>query len=144
MHLWWILYQLSHRGSPRILEWVTYSVFSGSSQPRNQTKVSCIAGGFFTNWVIRGKILAILKLLNIYSALSFSPVNSKGNQSIKPVNPKGNQSWIFIGGTDAEADSPILWPHDAKAPDPGNVEGKRGRWWQTTRWLDGITDSVDN
>ena len=63
---------------------------------------------------------------------------------IKPVNPKGNQSWIFIGGTDAEADSPILWPHDAKDPDPGKVEGKRGRWRQRTRWLDGITDSVDN
>ena len=33
---------------------------------------------------------------------------------IQPVNPKGNQSWIFIGRTDAEAESPILWPPDAK------------------------------
>ena len=33
---------------------------------------------------------------------------------IKPVNPKGNQSWILIGGTDAEAESPILWLPDAK------------------------------
>ena len=33
---------------------------------------------------------------------------------IKPVNPKGNQSWIFIGKTDAEAETPILWPPDAK------------------------------
>ena len=32
----------------------------------------------------------------------------------KPVNPKGNQSWIFIGRTDAEAETPILWPSDAK------------------------------
>ena len=39
-----ILCQLSHRGSPRILEWVAFS--SGSSRPRNQTRVSCIAGGF--------------------------------------------------------------------------------------------------
>ena len=105
-HCEWIFYQLSYKGSPRILEWVAYPFFRGSSQPRNWTRVSCIAGGFFTNWVIRGKILAILKLLNIYSALSFSPVNSKGNQSIKPVNPKGNQSWIFIGGIDAEAETP--------------------------------------
>ena len=44
-----ILYQLSHQRSPRILEWVTYPFSSGSSQPRNQTGVSCIAGGFFTN-----------------------------------------------------------------------------------------------
>ena len=48
-----ILYQLSHQGSPRILEWVAYPFSSGSSQPRNWTGVSCIAGGFFTNWAIR-------------------------------------------------------------------------------------------
>ena len=48
-----ILYQLSHQRSPRILEWVAYPFSSGSSQPRNQTGVSCIAGGFFTNWAIR-------------------------------------------------------------------------------------------
>ena len=52
-HCRWILYQLSHKGSPRILEWVAYPFFSGSSQPRNQTRVSCIEGGFFTNWAVR-------------------------------------------------------------------------------------------
>ena len=40
----WILYNLSHKGSPRILEWVAYSLSSGSSQPRNQSGVSFIAG----------------------------------------------------------------------------------------------------
>ena len=48
-----ILYQLSYNGSPRLLEWVAYPFSSGSSRPRNQTQVSCIAGGFFTNWAIR-------------------------------------------------------------------------------------------
>ena len=48
-----ILYQLSYKGSPRILEWVAYPFSSRSSQPRNQTRVSCIAGRFFTNWDIR-------------------------------------------------------------------------------------------
>ena len=48
-----ILYQLSHNGSPRILEWVAYPSSRGSSQPKNPTGVSCIAGGFFTNWAIR-------------------------------------------------------------------------------------------
>ena len=47
-----ILYQLSHKGSPRIQEWVAYAFSSGFSWPRNQTGVSCIAGGFFTNWAI--------------------------------------------------------------------------------------------
>ena len=43
-HCRWILYQLSHQGSPRILEWVAYPFSSGSSQPRNWTRVSCTAG----------------------------------------------------------------------------------------------------
>ena len=47
-HCRWIPYQLSHKGSPRILEWVVYPFSSRSSPPRNQTGVSCIAG-FFTN-----------------------------------------------------------------------------------------------
>ena len=51
-----ILYQLSHKGSPRMLELVTYPFSSGSSRPRNQTRVSCIAGGFFTNWAMREKL----------------------------------------------------------------------------------------
>ena len=48
-----ILYQLSHQGSSRILEWEAYPFSSRSLWPRNQTRVSCIAGGFFTNWGIR-------------------------------------------------------------------------------------------
>ena len=40
-----------------------------------------------------------------------SPLNCK---EIQPVNPKGNQSWIFIGRTDAKADTPVLWPPDGK------------------------------
>ena len=47
-----ILYQLSHKGSPRILEWVACPLSSRSSQPRNETRVSCIVGRFFTNWTI--------------------------------------------------------------------------------------------
>ena len=49
----WILYQPSHKGSPRILQWVAYPFSSGSSWPRNQTRVFCFAGEFFTNWAIR-------------------------------------------------------------------------------------------
>ena len=52
-HCRWILYQLSHKGNPRKLEWVAYPFSRGSSQPRHQTRVSCIAGGFFTNSAIR-------------------------------------------------------------------------------------------
>ena len=52
-HCRWILDQLSYKGSPRIVEWVSYPFSSGSSQPRNLTGISCIAGRLFSNWVIR-------------------------------------------------------------------------------------------
>ena len=54
-----ILYQLSHKGSPEILEWVAYPFSRGSSWLRNWTRVSCIAGGFFTNWAIREALLSV-------------------------------------------------------------------------------------
>ena len=51
-------------------------------------------------------------------------------KEIKAANPKGNQSWIFIGGTDVEAETPILWPPDVKSqligkdPDAGQDWGQ--------------------
>ena len=68
---------------------------------------------------------------------------------IQPVHPKGNPSWIFIGRTDAEAETPILWPPDVKSwvigKDPD--AGKDWRWEEKgtreERWLDGITDFND-
>jgi len=74
-----------------------------------------------------------------------SPMDCK----IKPVHPKGNHSWMFIGRTDAEAETPILWPPDAKnwliGKNPALVktEGRRRRGLQRMRWLDGITNSMD-
>ena len=53
LHCRWILYQLSHRGSPRIPEWAAYPFSSGCSWTRNRTGVSCIAGEFFTSWAVR-------------------------------------------------------------------------------------------
>ena len=75
-----------------------------------------------------------------------SPLDSK---EIQLVNDKGNQSWIFIGRTDAEAETPILWhlmwrtDSLEKTLMPGKFEGRRRRGWQRMRWLDGITDSMD-
>ena len=60
---------------------------------------------------------------------------------IQPVHPEGNQSWIFIGRTDAEAETPILWPPYAKSwligkdPDAGRGWGRRRRGRQRMRWL---------
>ena len=54
LHCRLTVYHLSYQGSPRILEWVAYPFSMGFSWPRNRTEVSCIAGGFFTNWASRG------------------------------------------------------------------------------------------
>ena len=68
-------------------------------------------------------------------------------KEIKPVSPKGNQSWIFIGRTDAEAETPntlaTWWPADSleKTLMLGKTESRRVR--QRMRWLDGITNSMD-
>ena len=56
----------------RILEWVAYLFSNGSSQPRNWTGVSCIAGRFFTNWAIREVLLACsLRVIIHFRTLSF-------------------------------------------------------------------------
>ena len=69
--------------------------------------------------------------------------NSLDCKEIQPVHPKGDQSWVFIGRTDVEAETSILWPPDAKTLMLGKIEGGRRRGQQRTRWLDGITDSMD-
>ena len=75
-----------------------------------------------------------------------SPLVSK---EIQPIHPKGNQSWMFIGRTDAEAETPILWPPVWRTDSLektlmlGKIEGERIRRQQRMRWLDGITDWMD-
>ena len=75
-----------------------------------------------------------------------SPLDSR---EIKPVHPKGNKSGIVIGRTDAEAEAPILWPHDAKSwligkySDAGKDWRQEEKGPQRMKWLDGITDSMD-
>ena len=75
-----------------------------------------------------------------------SPLDSK---EIKPVNLKGNQLWIFIGRTDAEAETPVLWPPDAKYwlirkdPDAGKDWKQEEKGMTKDEMLDGITNSMD-
>ena len=70
-------------------------------------------------------------------------------KEIQPVHPKGDQSCVFFGRTDAEAETPVLWPPDAKIDSLektlmlGAIWGRRRRGRQRMRWLDGITDSID-
>ena len=90
------------------------------------------------NWALRNWCFWTVMLENTLE----SPLDCK---EIQPVHPKGNQSWIFIGRTDAEAETPLLWPPDVKRwliwkdPDAGKD------WGQEEKGMteDGITDSMD-
>ena len=70
-------------------------------------------------------------------------------KEFQSVHPKGNQSWMFIGRTDAEAETPLLWLPDAKSwfiwndPDAGKDWSQKEKGWKRTIWLDGITNSMD-
>ena len=70
-----------------------------------------------------------------------------GLQEDQTSHPKGNQPRVVIGRTDAEAETPILWPSDAKNSLEETlmlrkIEGRRRRGRQKIRWLDGVTDSM--
>ena len=56
-----------------------------------------------------------------------SPLDCK---EIQPVHPKGNQFWMFFGGTDAEAETPIVWPPDVK----NRLTGKDHDAGEDSRW----------
>ena len=72
-----------------------------------------------------------------------SPLDCK---EIQTVHSKGDQSWVFNGRTDVEAETPVLWPPDAKSwliwkdPDVGKEEEAKGT---TEDEMDGVTDSMD-
>ena len=75
-----------------------------------------------------------------------SPLDCK---EIQPVLPKGDESWVFIVKTDAETETPILWPPHGRVDSLektlmlGGIGGRRRRGPQRMRQLDGITDSMD-
>ena len=85
-----ILYQLSHKGSSRILEWVAYPFSSGSSWSSNWTGVSCTARGFFTNWAKReGFTRAFVYLVSLVAQMVKNPpaMQETGVQSLAPEDP---------------------------------------------------------
>ena len=98
------------------------------------------------SWIIKKDECQRIDSFELWCWIIENPLNYMES---KPVNSKGNQPGIFTGRTDAEAETPILWPPNAKNrltgkdPDLGEIEGKRRRGWQRMRWLDSITTSTD-
>ena len=99
-------------------------------------------GGYKESWVQKNWCFWTVVLEKTLE----SPLDCKENQT---VHPKGDQSWVFIGRTDVEAETPILGPPHAKSwlvgkdSDAGRDWGQEEREWQRMRWLDGISDSME-
>ena len=87
------------------------------------------------SWTIKKAEHQKIKIVVLEKTLESPWTERRSNQSIlkkiKPINPKGEQSWIFIRRTDAEAEAPIIWPHDvknrliSKDPDAGKDWGQK-------------------
>ena len=82
-------------------------------------------------WELDYKESRVLKNWRFWTVvLEKTPESPLDYKEIQPVRPKGNQSWMFIGRTDFEAETPILWPPDAKSwliekdPDAGKDWGQ--------------------
>ena len=162
----WKQCQTLFSGAPKSLQMVTAAIRlkdtlreKSYDQPRQHIKKQrrCFAnkgrtsqGNGFSNshvwmWVLDYKESWVLKIwrfwiMELEKTLE-GPLDCK---EIQPVHPKGNQSWIFIGRTDVEAETPILWPPDAKRwliwkdPDAGKDWRQEEKGWQRMRWLHGI------
>ena len=113
----------------RIPEWVAFPFSRGSSHPRQHIKKQRhyfakkgpsgqsygLSSSHVWMWELDYKESWVPKNWCFWAVVLDKTLESPlGYKEIKPVNPKGNQSWIFIGRTDAEAETPILWPRDAK------------------------------
>ena len=107
--------------------------FSNTTVQKHQffgAQLSLWSSSHIHTWLLE-KITALTRRTFVSKIMVF--------KEIKPVNPKGNQSWIFTGRPDAEAETPILWPPEAKADSLektlmlGKIEGGRRRGWQRVR-----------
>ena len=117
----WILYQLRHQGSPRILEWVLNPFSRGSSWLRNQNRVSCISGEFFTSWGLGNPNVSIGSPINsntVHIKTSRKKFMSKNGEKVK--------QWPIIFSWASKS----LWmaTADLKLKDACSLEEKL---WQT-------------
>ena len=101
------------------------------------------------DWELEYKKAECQKLILLNCGVGEDFESSLDCKAIQPIFPKGYQSWVFIGKSDVETETPIFWPPDAKSwligkdPYAGKYWRRRRRGRQRKRWIDGITNSVD-
>ena len=99
-------------------------------------------------WVGLWRKLSAEELMHLNCGVGEDSWESLRLQGDPTIHPKGGQSWVFTGRTDAEVETPILWPPHAKSwliektLMLGGIGGRRSRGQQSMRWLDVITNSM--
>ena len=120
------------------------------AKKRPSSQVYSFSSGHVCVWELDGEESWVPKNWCFWTmVLEKTPESPLDCKEIQPVHPKGAQSWVFIGRTDAEAETPVLWPPHAKSwliekdPDAGKDWGQEEKGTTEGRWLDGITDLID-
>ena len=151
----------------RILKWVAFPFFRGSSQPRDQTQVSHIAGRFFSSWATRNIYIQSCGFpVIIYGCKSWTikkaehwrtdafelwcrrrllrvPWTARSKQSIlKEISPEYSLEGLMLK---LQYFGHLMWRANSleKTPMLGKIEGRRRRGCHWMRWLDGIIDTMD-
>ena len=124
-------------------EWWTYP---GSHKCAKGCTIGCLREHLWEGAPTGCRLTWVLVRLLLYEKEDFK-ICCQDCIEIQPDHPKGHQPWMFIGRTDAEARTPILWPSDMRADSMekmvGTIEGRRRRGRQRMRWLHGISESMD-
>ena len=135
----------------RILEWVAISFSRGSSQPRDWTQVSNIAGRRFNLWTTREAMKGECWIIDVFGLwcwrrlLRVPWTEKRSNQCIvKEISPLYSLEGLMLK-LKLQYFVHLMWRTDSfeRTLMLGKIEGRRRRGWQRRRWLDGITDSMD-
>ena len=128
----------------RILEWVAISFSRGSSQPRDQTLVSCAAGRSFTNWATGLRIDAF-ELWCWRRLLRVTWTARRSNQSIlEEIRLNSHwKDWYWNWNSNSVATWWVELTHWKRPWCWERLKAERRMGQQRSRWLDGITDSID-
>ena len=138
-----------------LMRWMNLEPIMQSEVNQKEKDKYCILRLRFFQWscmdvrVGLWRKLSVEELMLLNCGVGKTLESSLDCKEIQPVHPKGDQSWVFFGRNDAKAETPVLWPPDAKSwligkdSDAGRDWDRRRRGRQRMRWLDGITDSMD-
>ena len=150
LHYRWILYQLSHKGSPRILKWVAYHFSSGTSWPRksNWGLLPCrqilYQLSYESSPASHKMLLTTISLFSLFQQIKYWTARRFNQSILKEISPGCSLEGLMLK-LKLQYSGHLMRRVDSleKTLMLGGVGCRRRRGQQRMRWLDGITDSID-